>query len=126
MYYCQKTSSEDLCCTLRNCSDVYSAFFSNVEEIRELGCLPSTLVIRELLNFHAQQGFLAQAMSPKSQQFNTSSHAVEAKRVNLQKSNGGTGCTTRPKRIYLSVYQAVCFFCEGDARVMQRQSLFIM
>ena len=37
---CQKTSDENLRCPLRNCSDVYSAFLSNVEEFRELDCLP--------------------------------------------------------------------------------------
>ena len=37
---CQKTSSEGLCCPLRNTSDVYSSFLSNVEEFRELDSLP--------------------------------------------------------------------------------------
>ena len=103
-------TSEDLRCPLRNCSDVYSAFLSNVEEFRKLDSLPVSV------NF-GNQGTVecfTQNKASWHKQWHQKFNCSMLQRV--QSEMDGTTCTSRPKRISLSVHRAVCFFCEGDAK----------
>ena len=112
---CQKTSSEGLRYPLRNCSDVYSSFLSNVEELRELDSWPINVN-------YGNQGTVESFTHNKAswhkqchQKFNSSMlHRVHLKRK--RESTEGIDCTSRPKLISLPVHRAVCFFCEGDAK----------
>ena len=94
MCYLPESSSEDLRCPLQNCSDVYNAFVSNVEEFREPDCLPVNV------NF-GNQGTAESFMHNKAswhkqfhQKFNCSMlHHSQLKRKTEME---GTGCTSRP------------------------------
>ena len=119
---CQKTSSEDWRCPLRNCSDVYSAFLSNVEEFRELDCLPINV------NF-GNQGTVESFTHNKAswhkqchQKFYSSMlHCMQLKRKSEFAEMEGTGCT-RDQSVFLCLY--IELFA-SFVKVMRRQSLFM-
>ena len=106
---CQKTSSEGLRCPLRNCSDVYSSFLSNVEEFRELDSLPVNVNCGNQGTVESFTHNKASWHKQCHQKFNSSMlHRVHLKRK--RESTEGTDCTSRPKLISLPVHRAVCFF----------------
>ena len=105
----QKTSSEDLSCSLQNCCDVYSAFLSNVEEFRKLCWSMLTVVIRGLLNpSHSNKAFWhKQCNVTRNSTIQMLYIYVHLERKKKSTEIESTDSTSRPK-VYFSVCESSC------------------
>ncbi len=113
---CQKKSSEDLRCPTHNSTEVYTAFFNNVEAFSKLDRLPVDI---DFCDQGTVDHFVVnQACWHKKchQKFNTSMlKRVQLKRSKESEELEASSCNSKLKRRCNSVQQNVCLFCDSSS-----------